>query len=188
MSVVLECPACGERTSAGDEPPARCGHCGEPYPDEMRERAMEAVLGKRPVFLTVLMWFLGFWAGAASITLFTLWLGDGPVRYNGSPTPRELVVRLITPLFLPLALASGASWLALWMRWPWARWALMLVVVLIGVLPGVAITGSPLVDPDPSIAWRGLIFMVLLGAPLTWYLYRKPNVRTYFDRLAEGRR
>lgn len=185
MAVHLACPACEATFPLQGDPPDDCPRCGEAIPAELRARAREALRLQRPLGLTLIMWFLAFWSGAAALALLSLAIGDDPVQYRGRLTPHSEVFDIFLPVLGPLALAGAAAVSALWLKRPWARWALMLVVVLTGVIPGVASVGDG--PAGPREAWIGLIAMVPLGLALGWYLYLKPNVRVYFARLEEER-
>lgn len=148
--------------------------------------APRATFPPRPLGLTLLTWLLGFWCGAALLTLAMVYLGEGDVLVNGEPTPRALVREMLVPMLLPMALATGGAAAMLWMDSAWARPATLFAFLIAGPLatfprwhqatnPG----GAPLI---------GLLAMAPLLLAVGWYLYGKPNVAAYFRALTEARR
>lgn len=140
----------------------------------------------RPPGLTLLTWLLGFWSGAAVLTLATLWMGEGDILVNGEPTPRALVREMLVPMLVPMALATGGAAAALWLDSQWGRPATFFAFLLAGPLatfprwqeatnPG----GAPLI---------GLLVTAPVLLAVGWYLFAKPNVAAYFRALTEARR
>ena len=140
----------------------------------------------RPVGLTLLTWLFGFWCGAATLVLASLWLGQGDLLVDGRPTPRPLVREMLVPMLVPMALATGAAAVTLWLDSAWARPTSLFAVLLAGPLatlpqwreatnPG----GAPLI---------GLLAVTPLLVGLGWYLFAKPAVAAYFRALTEARR
>ena len=146
----------------------------------------QATFPPRPLGLTLLTWLLGFWCGAALLTLATLWLGDADILVDGRPTPREIVFDMLVPMLVPMALATFGAAATLWLDSPWGRPATLFALLIAGPLatfprwdeatnPG----GAPLI---------GLLAIAPILVALGWYLYAKPNVAAYFRALTEARR
>lgn len=140
----------------------------------------------RPLGLTLLTWLFGFWSGAAVVVLVSVWIGEGDILMNGEPTPRALVQERLVPMLVPMALATGAAALALWLDSAWARPTTLFAVLIAGPLatyPGWMEATNP--GGAPAI---GLLAVAPLLLGIGWYLYAKPNVAGYFRALTDARR
>lgn len=151
-----------------------------------RTTSPPATFPPRPVGLTLLTWFLAFWAGAAALALASLWMGEGDILVNGEPTPRALVQEMLVPMLLPMALATGGAAASLWLDSQWGRPATLFALLLAGplaTLPRWQEATNP--GGAPAI---GLLAIAPVVLGLGWYLYTKPNVAAYFRALTRARR
>lgn len=133
---------------------------------------------ERPLGISLLIWLYWFWAGAVALVLLGFAIGDGPVPMSGRTIPRDEALARVLPVLLPMGLAVLGAALALGLRRRWARPAVLLPVVLAGFGPALSGVGASTAD-----LVLGILTVVPLLAGLTWYLYFRPRVRTYFARL-----
>lgn len=140
---------------------------------------------RRPLALTLVMWFMGFWAGACLLTLVSVWLGDGPIMINGAPTDRGEVLNLLTPMLLPLGLAAGAAAMTLWIESPWARPTLLFALLLAGPFATFP-SWNQATNPGGAPA-LGLLAMTPVLLLAWWYLYLKKDVVAYFKAVSRRR-
>jgi hypothetical protein len=136
----------------------------------------------RPLGLSLLAWFLGFWAGAAVVIIAVLVAGDGPLPLSGRAVPRDEALARILPILAPMALAAAGASLALALQKHWARAAVLLPFTLSAVTP--AFTGVAASGLDLAL---GVLALVPVMAVLVWYLYFRPGVVSYFHRLRPQR-
>ena len=140
----------------------------------------------RPVGLTLLTWLFGFWAGAALVALVGLWVGDGDLLVNGEPTARAIVREMLVPMLVPMALATGAAAILLWLDSAWGRPTALFAIFLAGplaTLPRWQEATNP--GGAPAI---GVLAVLPLLLGLGWYLYGKAEVARYFRALTDARR
>ncbi|HSH46407.1 MAG TPA: hypothetical protein VK966_11240 [Longimicrobiales bacterium] len=139
----------------------------------------------RPAALTLTMWFMGFWAGACLLTLVSVWLGNGPIMIDGTPTARQEVLDLLMPMLLPLGLGAGAAALTIWIESPWARPTLLFALLLAGPFATFP-QWNEATNPGGAPA-LGLLATTPLLLLAWWYLYLKPNVVAYFREVSRRR-
>ena len=127
------------------------------------------------------MWAVGFTLGSFA-PLVQLALGWQPehwhYRIGGRVVSAGEALVGGSPWVLAFGLACGAATWGIWRRRPWARVAIVGVFVLPLL---VAAMVDPL-RPRQLVSW-----LVLLLAPLTFYLYRRRTVREYFLARADER-
>lgn len=119
--------------------------------------------------------FIG--AIAAGLTLMPLLGAEGEYTINRRLVSREEFLARAVPIMAAWAVVLLAFAWAVWRRRAWAR------PVALGFWPLYAIFGWRI--GQPSRAGAVAFSLVSLGmlAVTAWYLYRKPNVRAYYDAL-----
>lgn len=182
MSVVLVCPSCHVPATLMRPPVAtHCLRCGTEYPAEARavaQTSLEADQTPRPFGVTLGAGFCALWGGAALLVALTSVIGSGPFRINDVEVTKTEF--LTSPVFLGLqAVGPYALVIAyfVFVARPSVR-PLMLAIWVGGV-------GAYLVLPLQDLTSRlgGVGTSVTALGIAWWYLYRKPNVRAYFERL-----
>lgn len=134
----------------------------------------------QPLGVRLLIWLYWFWAGATAIFLLSLIPGDQPVPIAGETMTRTEALGRVVPVLLPMGLAVIGAALALGLRRPWARPAVLLPVFLAAfgpALSGVGATGMDIV--------LGFLALLPVLAGLVWYLYFRPRTVAYFARLKD---
>lgn len=135
---------------------------------------------QRPLGLRLLTWLLAFWAGASVLVIVVIAVGDGPVPLRGQFLSRdEALARFLTAL-APMALAAGGAALALALEKHWARAAVLLPFALVAVAPVFTGTAASVAE----LAF-GALALTPIVAVVVWYLFFRPKVTAYFDRLRE---
>lgn len=142
---------------------------GPTHPDAQHER---------PLGISLLIWLYWFWAGAVVLVLLGFAIGEGPVPISGETIPRNEALSRVLPVLLPMGLAVLGAALALGLRRPWARPAVLLPVILAGFGPALSGVGASTTD-----ILLGVLTVVPILAVLVWYLYFRSRVTTYFARL-----
>jgi hypothetical protein len=181
MSVQVLCPACGYVAEVHRPPITECARCHAPLPEELRlatERALARERVPKPLLLTI-----GQWLSLLSGTAFLLSLLFAPFDL-GTYTIGEDVVS--GPEFLRRAgvmfvLSGGllvAIGVGLWRVRQWVR-PLMIGYWLLWPLLALADAESGVEDVVGAF-----VFAALAAGIAVWYLYRKSNVRTYFEARA----
>ena len=184
MSVLLICSACQDPHTLIRLPVSReCSRCGVQYPQSAYELAVQTLCAEavpRPLLLTLGMGFCAFWSVlAAIITVTTLVSDGGSYEINGQPVSREEFLREPIVLLFPLAiLYTGAVSWALYREQPWTR-PLMLAAWLTYVLV-MGFAGWP----GTTERIVGVVLAIFPLGIASWYLYGKPNVVAYYERLA----
>ncbi len=135
---------------------------------------------ERPLGLSLLIWFMAFWAGAAALVIAVLVAGEGPLPLSGRAVPRQEAIARIVPILAPMALAAAGAALALALDRHWARSAVLLPFALTAVAPAFTGVATSVLD-----LVLGVLALVPLVAVLVWYLYFRPGVVEYFRRLRE---
>jgi hypothetical protein len=140
-----------------------------------------------PLLLLCGMGFGAFFAGLSLLVvggILVMLPFTSTFTVNGASATRAEFIQQSWPLLVGFPIASGCALAvvyALWRELPWSRGAILgyWIVVLVAVCVMAIVTGEA-VDLLPSILMFGSVI-----ALLSWYLYRKPNVRAYYDALAE---
>jgi hypothetical protein len=187
MSVVLICPSCAEPSTLHRLPaPERCDRCHESFPDSVRqvaERTLRAEATPRPLLLTLGLGFITIWLCAGVLVFLVAVLGNGPYRVNGEQVTKaqffsDPLAFSVAPIFI---VAAWVAW-GLWRERSWAR-PLMLGYWFVVSAPSIF---PPNVDSATRIG--GILFLVGGLTVAGWYLYGRPNVVAYFQRLEERSR
>ena len=140
-----------------------------------REDAYASV--KRPIALTVLMWFAALYAFGAVAGLIIEIAGLGRYSIGGIPvSPHEWLI-VAAPLIASIAALMAITAIGLRGHRPWARTVFMCIWPLIavyGLISGVLHT------VPWSLAWRAVIDATVVGLIAAWILYyHRPSVE-YF--------
>lgn len=133
----------------------------------------------QPLGIALLIWLYGFWAGAVALFFLSFAVGEGPVPMSGETVPRREALARVLPVLLPMGLAVAGAALALGLRKPWARPAVLLPVALAGFGPALSGVGASVADIVTGV----LVVLPILGV-MVWYLYFRPGVKQYFAGLA----
>lgn len=130
----------------------------------------------RPLGVTLGAGFAGLWGGVALLFLVGSVLGSGPYRIDGELVSKRAF--LLSPVMGFFACAAAytlvTSYCVFTRRYPARR--LMIVPWIVAILSYFVV---PLADESSRFLGAGLGILWLVG--VLWYLYRKPNVRAYFD-------
>jgi hypothetical protein len=144
----------------------------------------DSVVPERPLGLSLLIWLLWFWAGAIVLVFLGFAIGDGPVMMSGQAVPRPEALRRLLPILAPMGLAVIGAALAMGLKRPWARPAVLLPFLLAPLGPLLTRVGATSAD---EIAVTGIAVLPVIVA-LVWYLYFSRSVVAYFQALKRGRR
>lgn len=181
MSVVLLCPSCQRATPLFRAPvPTECSYCNAPFPPSARDVASAALSTEatpRPLLVTLGAGFCCLWAGTALLILLIAVLGSGPYRVNGVEVSKAQFLTSPELLWVPIAaIYCGLVAYFVFAERPSARPA-MLVPWIAGVV------AYAFIGEDAASRLIGILWSVIAGAIAWWYLYGKPNVVAYFERL-----
>ena len=182
MAVVLVCSSCQRATTIRDEHlPATCPNCGAEYPPSAVEAVratLAAEIPQRPAGVTLGAAFSTFWGGVALFIALVSVVGSGPYRVNG-----EIVSKsdfLASPMFLWVpfgaAYALAIAYTVFTERYPARR--LMVGAWLLLMVSYFALPSTSEAQRFFNVGATGICFAIAL-----WYLYRKPNVRRYFEHI-----
>ena len=184
MSVVLICASCAEPYTLHRPPvPEACDRCHAAFPDSVRQvanRTLRAEATPRPLLLTLGFGFITFSFAAGMLVFVVALVGNGPYTVNGQRvTKSEFFSDPLALSFAPIIImAAWVAW-ALWRERPWAR-QLMLAYWFVLFAPSIF---APTADLSSRIA--GIFSLAVSITTASWYLYGKPNVVAYFQRLEE---
>ena len=178
MSVQLLCPACGTINEVHRPPVTDCGHCHVALPAEMREsaeRALRTSAAPMPVLLVLGQW-LSLFSGAIFVFVVMLAPFDlGKFTINDEAMSGPEFLRHGGWLMGLLGGVLVGIGVGLLRRRAWARELMMLYWVASIGFAVFASTG------DIGSMVGSVITMLGALAIAGWYLYRKENVRAYFD-------
>ena len=132
---------------------------------------------KRPIALSILMWFAALYACGAVVGLVIEIAGFGSYAIGGMPVDRHQWLTVAAPLIGAIAALMAATAIGLRRHRRWARSVFMCIwplIALYGLISG-------LVHTVPwSLAWRAVIDATVVGLITAWVLYRhRPSVE-YF--------
>lgn len=142
----------------------------------------EAGLPERPLGLNLMIWLLWFWAGAIALVFLGFAVGDGPVMMSGEAVPRPEALRRVLPILAPMGLAVVGAALAMGLKRPWARPAVLLPFFLAPLGPLLTRVGATSLR---DVALTGLATLPVIAA-VVWYLYFSRGVVSYFETLKAG--
>jgi hypothetical protein len=144
---------------------------------------------KRPLSLSILMWFSALYAVGAilGITAVVLDLGRfvGSYSMGGMPVSREKWLTTAAPLVAIISILMGATALGLKRHRPWARKPFMCIwpiIIVFGI--GSAVAGAV----PWSLGIRAVIDASFVGGIAAWLLFGSKASRAYFDYLRASAR
>src|SRR5207248_11332890 len=129
---------------------------------------------KRPIALSILMWFAALYACGAVVGLVIEIAGFGSYAIGGIPVDRHQWLTVAAPLIGAIAMLMAVTAIGLRCHRRWARSVFMCIwplIALYGLISG-------LVHTVPwSLAWRAVIDATVVGLIAAWILYRhRPSV------------
>jgi hypothetical protein len=133
-----------------------------------------------PVLLVVGTWLVAFCTALLALIDF-IWVGSPTLQYtiNNRVVSRAYFLTHAVPLVTLIVGAGAVLFWAMWRERPWARDVMLLCCIAAGV---AVLVGTPHESgwSDTAIAGAWCLAYVAAAA---WYLYRKPNVVAYYERL-----
>jgi hypothetical protein len=135
---------------------------------------------KRPLALTILMWFAGLYSCGAVIGLAVEIAGFGRYSIGGMPVTRHQWLTVAAPLIAAIATLMGLTAIALYRHRRWARSVFMCIWPLIAIYG--LISGAVHTIPW-SLAWRAVMDASVVGLIVGWLLYRHRPTVDYFRSL-----
>ena len=183
MSVQIVCPSCGELAVIHRAPVTECPRCHTPYPDVLRDGVERALLREahRKPLLLVLGQFGSFFVGALFTLLSLLAPFDiGSFSIEGETVSGPEFLQRGGWLMALIGIVLLAIGVGIWREREWARF-LMVAFWFSYVLAGLMEIHGDLVNVISACIGAAI------GASVAgWYLYRKPNVRAYYDALSRS--
>jgi len=137
----------------------------------------------RPLLITLGVGFCALWGGTALLILAIAVLGSGPYRVHGVEVSKGEFLTSAGFLWMPIMTLYCAVVAYLVFTERSSARPAMLVPWIAGV---IAYPFIP--DVDAGSRLIGIIWCVVVGGIAAWYLYRKPNVVAYFERLEANER
>lgn len=138
---------------------------------------------RRPLPLTILMWFSGIYAIGAVLGIVAVATGLGSPSMGGMRVTREEWLEVAAPLVGATAVLMGLTSIGLRRHRPWARWCFMLIWPLI-ICTGVAMAWTG------AIPWwlgrQALIDATAVGAFAAWLLFWYRGSLLYFYRIRQA--
>lgn len=188
MSLLVQCPTCGQTATFHRTPVQRCPRCEGPYPEAISvraERALRHDLAPKPALLLIGQGICGFAACLFLLFIPLAALNIGSYSISNRPVSSAEFLRVGGPPFVLIGGWFAAIALGLWRDKSWSR-PLMLAYWPVSTAIGIALLWN---DPDlvTNIA-SGCIFGAIAMSIAAWYLYRKDNVVAYFDTRARDRK
>ena len=138
---------------------------------------------KRPLALTILMWFAGLYACGAVVGLVIEIAGFGNYSIGGMPVSRRQWLTVAAPLIGAIAPLMGLTAVGLRHRRRWARTVFMCIwplIAIYGVICGLVHSVAW------SLAWRAVLDASIVGLICGWLLYRYRPSAEYFKALPTG--
>jgi hypothetical protein len=135
---------------------------------------------KRPLVLTIVMWFAILYTGGAAVGIAAALLGFGHhYAVGGFPVTRVQWLRIAAPLIGIVAILMGASAIGLWRHRRWARSIFMCIWPVIAIY---GLTSGFLHAVPWSLAWRAVIDATVVGLVAAFLFFRhRPSV-LYFQQ------
>lgn len=183
MSVIVLCPACGTATPFHRPPVASCPHCQAALPATVRapaERALAVEQAPKPFLLQVGMIGSAL-CGAIFVAVLVLApFNLGTYTINGAPATGPEFLRAAGVPFGLLGTLLLAIGFGLWFERAWTR---LLMIGFWGVM--LALGAAQMMDGSLTVSagLGGIVEMLIALALAGWYLYQKPNVVAYYERL-----
>jgi hypothetical protein len=135
---------------------------------------------KRPIVLTILMWFAGLYACGAVVGLAIEFAGLGSYSIGGVPVSRHQWLIVAAPLITAIAALMAVTAIGLRRHQKWTR------IVFMCIWPLIAIYGliSGLLRTIPwPLAWRAVIDATVVGLIAAWILYCHRSSVEYFTSI-----
>jgi hypothetical protein len=139
---------------------------------------------RRPLPLTIVMWFSGIYAIGAAVGIAVVALDVASPSMGGMPVSREFWLQLAAPLIGGIAVLMALTSLGLRRHRPWSRWT------CICIWPLIAMTAIGAASQDMIPWWlarQALIDAAVVGAIATWLLFRYRESVLYFYRVRQAR-
>ena len=130
--------------------------------------------------LRVIMGFGAIFAAATPVVLLMAAVGVGDFSVAGRELPSHQWLRVAGPTFALAGVLFAAASYGISRGRGWARVPLM---ALWPMLAGMAFLGYSRGTLWPRAVAQTVAEAVFFFIVCYWYLYRKPNVRAYFDEL-----
>jgi hypothetical protein len=134
----------------------------------------------RPVGLRVLMLFGALFAAGTPVLLSLAALGVGEFRIGPRVVDAATWLRVAAPLFALAGLLFAATSYGIARRRAWSRRPLLALWPAIAAYAAAGFALGAVRRPE---LLQALADAAVLGAASYWYLYRKRNVRAYFQAL-----
>lgn len=139
---------------------------------------------RRPLLLTVLMWFCATYAIGAAIGIGIVAAGFGETSMGGMPVTRDEWLAVAAPVISSVGALMGVTSIALWRHRRWARWTWMLIWPLLTAWASVDAIGGVI---PWWLARQAIVDAVLFGVASWWLLFRYSPAVVYFYRLRQAR-
>ncbi len=132
---------------------------------------------RRPIVLTIVMWFAGLYAIGGAIGLGLAIAGVAPYSIGGMPVTRGEWFRIAAPLIAAIVLLMGATSVGLGRHRRWARLSFMSIwpLIIFDAAACAALRAIPW-----SLAFRAFIDAGLVGLLAAWALFRHSPSVAYF--------
>jgi len=182
MNLLLVCPSCRTTTEFQGSGQPVCSACGTRLSEGVDAASPHAADRQRPLFLLMLMVFLGSLAAIGLIITFLTVTVPGNEEYivdNRLATQSDFLIKMLP--FILLYLTAVPIAYGLWKERPWTR---PLLIAFFSI-PEFGKYFTPRWSGAPAHAFipRFLLSALLIGL-LAWYLYRKRNVVRYYNALS----
>jgi hypothetical protein len=178
MSVQVLCPSCGEVTAFHRPPVVDCPRCHQPLPEQIcaaTTRALSVDKAPKPALLVLGQIFSLFAAAIFLILLLAAPFNAGWFTIDGQEVSGPEFLKRAGWLFVAIGVLLAVIGIGLLRDAPWSR-PLMLVY---WILIPLSLFFS---DPIEAADIVGVFFFTAFcGGIAWWYLYRKSNVRAYFE-------
>jgi hypothetical protein len=139
---------------------------------------------RRPILLTILMWFSAVGAIGGVVWIGAVAAGVGGTAMRGKPVSREEWLAIAAPVIGVVAMLMALTSIGLRRHRPWARWTWMSIWPFIVI----ATIAAAVEDAIPvSLAWQAVIAASVGGALFAWALFRYHASVLYFYRIRQAR-
>jgi len=142
---------------------------------------MRTQSSNQPFAIRILKWFAGLASAAMYMSILLVLLRIGPVMMGGEPvTPAEWL-HIAAPLVAAIGILMALICYGLASRKPWSRHVVIAMFTL-NIVYASILGALDLIRH--TIMWRAIIDAMIFGVLSAWYFYFKPNVASYFRKLA----
>jgi hypothetical protein len=139
---------------------------------------------RRPLLLTILMWFSGLYAVGAVLGIGAVIADLAPTSMGGVEVTREHWLRVAAPIVAVIGALMALTGVGLRRHRPWARWTCMCI------WPFIAVAGIAAASVDAIPWWlarQALIDATVAGAIAAWVLFWSNESVLYFYRIRQAR-